>query len=90
MALQAGQELHAGWFPDGVSTAELSGLRDAEFLPDTVASAVGVPEAAGLEPIDQLIEYFSDKRALLVLDTCEHLVDAMAVLPTSSSAAPPI
>ncbi|NUP41011.1 MAG: LuxR family transcriptional regulator [Streptomyces sp.] len=79
VALQAGQELQAGWFPDGVSVAELSGLRDAEFLPDTVASAVGVPEAAGLEPIDQLIAYFSDKRALLILDTCEHLVDAMAV-----------
>ncbi|MFC5241950.1 ATP-binding protein [Streptomyces atrovirens] len=66
-------------FPDGVSIAELSGLRDAEFLPNTVASAVGLPEVASTEPMDQLIDHFSDKQALLVLDTCEHLVEAMAV-----------
>jgi non-specific serine/threonine protein kinase len=78
IALQASQELNSQ-FADGVSVAELSGLRDAEFLPNTVASAVGLSESAGLEPIGQLIEYYSGKRALLVLDTCEHLVDAMAV-----------
>lgn len=66
-------------FPDGVSIAELSGLRDAEFLPNTVATAVGLPEMASQEPMDQLIDHFADKQALLVLDTCEHLVDAMAV-----------
>ncbi|CAL9656554.1 ATP-binding protein [Streptomyces sp. enrichment culture] len=66
-------------FPDGVSVAELSGLRDAEFLPNTVASAVGLPEVASTEPMDQLIDHFSDKHALLVLDTCEHLVEAMAM-----------
>ncbi|MBQ0914602.1 LuxR family transcriptional regulator [Streptomyces sp. RM99] len=66
-------------FPDGVSIAELSGLRDAEFLPNTVATAVGLPEIASSEPMDQLIDHFADKQALLVLDTCEHLVDAMAV-----------
>ncbi|MEU7295142.1 LuxR C-terminal-related transcriptional regulator [Streptomyces exfoliatus] len=66
-------------FPDGVSIAELSGLRDAEFLPNTVATAVGLPEIVSKEPMDQLIDHFADKQALLVLDTCEHLVDAMAV-----------
>ncbi|MFD3343809.1 LuxR C-terminal-related transcriptional regulator [Streptomyces anthocyanicus] len=66
-------------FPDGVSIVELSGLRDAEFLPNTVATAVGLPEIASTEPMDQLLGHFADKQALLVLDTCEHLVDAMAV-----------
>lgn len=78
IALQAMQDLDDE-FPGGITIAELSGLRDAEFLPNTVACAVGLPEAAGMEPIDQLIDYFSDERALLVLDTCEHLVDAIAV-----------
>ncbi|MER6600987.1 ATP-binding protein [Streptomyces parvus] len=66
-------------FPDGVSIAELSGLRDPEFLPHTVATAVGLPEIASKESMDQLIDHFADKQALLVLDTCEHLVDAMAM-----------
>ncbi|MFF9197825.1 ATP-binding protein [Streptomyces sp. NPDC014779] len=66
-------------FPDGVFITELSGLRDAEFLPNTVASAVGLPEIASQEPMDQLIDHFAEKRTLLVLDTCEHLVEAMAV-----------
>ncbi|MFC9976625.1 ATP-binding protein [Spirillospora sp. NPDC127200] len=66
-------------FPDGVGIVELSGLRDAELLPSTVASALGLPEIAAQHPMDQLLEYFADKRALLVLDTCDHLVDAMAV-----------
>ncbi|POX37718.1 LuxR family transcriptional regulator [Streptomyces sp. Ru73] len=78
VAVRAAHQLAVD-FPDGVSIAELSGLRDAEFLPNTVASAVGLREIAAQEPMDQLIDHFADKRALLVLDTCEHLVDAMAV-----------
>ncbi|WP_331752725.1 LuxR C-terminal-related transcriptional regulator [Streptomyces anthocyanicus] len=78
VAVRAAHQLAVD-FPDGVSVAELSGLRDAEFLPNTVASAVGLPEIASTEPMDQLIDHFSDKHALLVLDTCEHLVEAMAM-----------
>ncbi|MER7395217.1 LuxR C-terminal-related transcriptional regulator [Streptomyces sp. NPDC000151] len=78
IALRAAQQLSVD-FPDGVTVAELSGLRDAEFLPHTVASATGLPEIVAQSAMDQLIEYFADKRALLVLDTCEHLVDAVAM-----------
>jgi len=78
VALRAAHQLSAA-FPGGVSVTELSGLRDAELLPNTVASAVGLPEIAAQQPMDQLIEHFSDRRALLVLDTCEHLVDAVAM-----------
>ncbi|WP_460369221.1 ATP-binding protein, partial [Actinocorallia lasiicapitis] len=78
IALRAAQQLRAE-FPDGVSIVELSGLRDAEFLPNTVASAVGLPEVTSRQPMEQLLEHFAEKRALLVLDTCEHLVDAVAM-----------
>ncbi|WP_460366729.1 ATP-binding protein [Actinocorallia lasiicapitis] len=78
VALRAAHQLSLD-FLDGVTIAELSGLRDAEFLPNTVASAIGLPEMAAQQPMDQLIAHFADKRALLVLDTCEHLVDAMAM-----------
>jgi len=67
IALRAAHQMSVD-FPDGVSIAELSGLHDAEML----ASAVGLPEIAAQHPMDQLMEYFADKRALLVLDTCEH------------------
>ncbi|MFJ3666780.1 ATP-binding protein [Streptomyces sp. NPDC090106] len=78
VAVRAAHQLAVD-FPDGVHIAELSGLRDPEFLPNTVAHAVGLPEAASQNPMDQLIDHFADAQALLVLDTCEHLVDAMAV-----------
>lgn len=48
---------------------ELGGLRHAEFLPNTVASAVGLPEIASREPMEQLIDRFEEKRTLLTLDT---------------------
>ncbi|MFC7219202.1 ATP-binding protein [Streptomyces polyrhachis] len=78
VALRAAHELSVD-FADGVSIVELSGLRDAELLPHTVAAAVGLPEIAAQDSMGQLIDYFADKQALLVLDTCEHLVDAMAM-----------
>ncbi|MCP2342092.1 ATP-binding protein [Actinomadura rupiterrae] len=78
IAVRAAHQL-ATAFPDGVSITELSGLGDGELLPNTVASAVGLPEVAALPPMDQLIEHFADRRALLLLDTCEHLVDAVAM-----------
>jgi predicted ATPase/DNA-binding CsgD family transcriptional regulator len=82
IALQSAQDLDSE-FPGGVKVVELSGLRDGEFLPNTVASAVGLPETAGTQPIDQLIQYFTEERALLVLDTCEHLIDAVALFTES-------
>lgn len=68
-------------FPAGVHFVELSGLRDPELLPNAVAAVVDLPEqsdAVGDSPLHSLISYFADKQPLIVLDTCEHLVDACA------------
>ncbi|NBE56083.1 ATP-binding protein [Streptomyces boluensis] len=68
-------------FPAGVHFVELSGLRDPELLPNAVAAVVDLPErseAPGSSQLHALIAYFADKRLLIVLDTCEHLVDAAA------------
>lgn len=68
-------------FPAGVHFVELSALRDPELLPNAVAAVVDLPEqsdAAGERPLHSLISYFAGKRLLIVLDTCEHLVDACA------------
>jgi non-specific serine/threonine protein kinase len=67
-------------FADGVWLAELSSLRNAELLPRTVAAALGLPDQASGDPVDLLADHLADRHALLVLDTCEHLVDACAKL----------
>ncbi len=67
-------------YPDGVWLAELAALSDPTLVLRTVAVAVGVPSAPGLETFDALRESLRDKRVLLLLDNCEHLVDACAEL----------
>jgi predicted ATPase/DNA-binding CsgD family transcriptional regulator len=67
-------------FPDGVYLAELSGLRDPELLPHTVATRMGLPEQDARSRLDAVLDYLRDRELLLILDTCEHLVDACAML----------
>ncbi|MEV0323500.1 ATP-binding protein [Streptomyces sp. NPDC050658] len=67
-------------FPDGVWLAELSALRDPELLPGTLAAVLGLPEQTGVQPLDAVVEFLHQRRALIVIDTCEHLVDACAML----------
>ncbi|AZP18689.1 LuxR family transcriptional regulator [Streptomyces aquilus] len=72
--------------PDGVYFVELSELRDPELLANAVAAVVELPEQserAARTPLEALIAYFGARRLLLVLDTCEHLVDACAVFAQS-------
>ncbi|MFF5717749.1 BTAD domain-containing putative transcriptional regulator [Streptomyces buecherae] len=79
-------------FPDGVWLVEFAGLRAAtvEDLAQAVATAVGIRDDAALAPRDprtpapprRLAAALRDRRALLVLDNCEHVVDAAAELVT--------
>ncbi|MEV0091385.1 LuxR C-terminal-related transcriptional regulator [Streptomyces sp. NPDC050738] len=69
-----------GEFVDGVVLAELSALHDPELLPHTIAHALGLPEQAGRPLLDIVIEHLQERRLLLVIDTCEHLLDACALL----------
>ncbi|MDM0000734.1 winged helix-turn-helix domain-containing protein [Variovorax sp. J22P240] len=77
LAIEAARSLAAG-FPDGVSIAELGPVSAAEFLPATVAEALGFPQGAGTPSLDRIASAISHRRMLLVLDNCEHLVDAAA------------
>ncbi|MFD9328532.1 LuxR C-terminal-related transcriptional regulator [Streptomyces sp. NPDC060065] len=67
-------------FPDGVWLAELSALRDPELIPATLAAVLELPEQSGMEPLDAVVAHLQGRRLLIVLDTCEHLVDACAML----------
>ncbi|MGA4843844.1 ATP-binding protein [Streptomyces sp. G45] len=67
-------------FADGVWLAELSGLGDPELVPATLAAVLELPEQPGMEPLDAVVAHLRGRRLLIVLDTCEHLVDACALL----------
>jgi predicted ATPase/transcriptional regulator with XRE-family HTH domain len=70
-----------GWpYPDGVWLAELAALADPDLVPQETAAAVGVREAAGRPLTDTLCRALRDRRLLLVLDNCEHLLEACAAL----------
>lgn len=70
-------------FADGVLVVELADLRNAGLLANTVATSVGLAEQSGRWRVTALIEHIADKQILIILDNCEHLVDACAVLVSS-------
>jgi predicted ATPase len=67
-------------YPGGVWLVELAPLSDPELLPQTVASVFGIATHPTLSPTELLINFLHQKTALLILDNCEHLVDASAFL----------
>ncbi len=69
----------AGEFSDGVAWVELAPLADPELLPVYVIDALGLEHGAR-PPLATLLESLRDREMLLVLDNCEHLVQACAVL----------
>ena len=82
LALEVAREL-AGTYPDGAWLVELAPLSDPELVPQAVAAALGVRERSekSEQPfIPSLIDALRSKELLLVLDNCEHLVDACAHL----------
>jgi predicted ATPase/class 3 adenylate cyclase len=79
LSLHAAAEVIHG-FPDGVWFVELGALRDAQLVPQAVASALGVKEAAGRPVLEALLDFLRNRRLLLMLDNCEHLLQACAEL----------
>ncbi|MFJ6390569.1 ATP-binding protein [Streptomyces sp. NPDC091972] len=67
-------------FPDGVRFVHLAGLRDPELVPLAVADAIGLLDHSAGPPTDALVAHVRDRRVLLVLDNCEHLLGACAHL----------
>jgi len=67
-------------FPDGAWFVELGDVRQPEHVVARVAAAVGVHEEPGRPLLDTLADSLRHRRAILVLDNCEHLVDACAAM----------
>jgi predicted ATPase/DNA-binding SARP family transcriptional activator len=80
----------AGDWPDGIWMAELAAVTDAADVPQAILGSIGLRESRLLPDGTQritsrdartrLLEGLADARALLVLDNCEHLIDACAHL----------
>jgi len=70
----------AGRFADGVWLAELAGLADPDQVPPAVATALGLQHNGSGPVIEALAEVLAARQVLLVLDNCEHLIDAVARL----------
>lgn len=65
-------------FQDGVWLVELAPVADPAFIVSAIASVFEIREAQGVPLINLVIDYLRAKQLLLVLDNCEHLVEASA------------
>ena len=67
-------------YPDGVWLVEFAHLADPARVPQVLATALSVREEADRPLLVTLVDHLRPKRVLLLLDNCEHLIDACAGL----------
>jgi predicted ATPase/DNA-binding NarL/FixJ family response regulator len=79
LALRAAAGLRRA-FRDGVWLVRLDQVRDDALVAQAVAGALGLQDRAGYAQAAMLADYLGERQLLLVLDNCEHLVDAVAKL----------
>src|SRR5512132_771309 len=70
-------------FSDGVFFVALAPLDQPSLIPSAIAQALGYVEKNNLSPEERLIEGIANKRMLLVLDNCEHLIEDVTRLASS-------
>jgi predicted ATPase/DNA-binding CsgD family transcriptional regulator len=79
LALAAASEL-VERFEDGVWMVELASLAEPSLVPQAVAFTLGVRERPGSSLTEALSDYLRTRNLLLILDNCEHLIEACAEL----------
>ncbi|MFB9908865.1 ATP-binding protein [Allokutzneria oryzae] len=67
-------------FADGVWLVELAALQDPALLPQAVADALGLRDQSARAPLAVVVDHLQGKQLLLVVDNCEHLVQACCVV----------
>src|SRR4030095_5104701 len=65
-------------FPDGAWFIELAPLTNPNLIPQSILAALHLGEQAGKSPLQVLKEQLNDKKLFLILDNCEHLIEASA------------
>jgi predicted ATPase/class 3 adenylate cyclase/DNA-binding CsgD family transcriptional regulator len=79
LAVQVANQL-ADENADGVWYVDLAPITDPDLVPVTAAHALGLPDQPGRSTMDTLLRFVRDRQMLVVLDNCEHLLDACANL----------
>jgi predicted ATPase/DNA-binding SARP family transcriptional activator/DNA-binding CsgD family transcriptional regulator len=79
LALELARDL-IGIYPDGVWLVELAPLAEGALVVQVAADTLGVQEQPDRPPLESLIDALRNKEVLLLLDNCEHLIDAAARL----------
>jgi predicted ATPase/class 3 adenylate cyclase/DNA-binding NarL/FixJ family response regulator len=79
LAIEIASQL-SGEFVDAVWYVDLAPITDPELVPVTVARALGLPDQPGRSTMDTLTRFVAERQMLVVLDNCEHLLDASAAL----------
>jgi predicted ATPase/class 3 adenylate cyclase len=77
LGLQVAAELLDG-SGDGVWLVELAALSDGDAVPPAICGALGIPGAPGRPVLDALLDALAFQGVLIMLDNCEHLIDACA------------
>jgi predicted ATPase len=65
-------------YPDGVWRVELAPVAEGVALARSIAAVLGIRDVPGQEALDVLVHWARNRRLLLVLDNCEHLVNAVS------------
>ncbi|MEV0230926.1 hypothetical protein [Nonomuraea sp. NPDC050786] len=73
---------HQVWsqYPDGVWLADLASVQDAGVVKHTIASALGIADRSSRAESELLSEWVGERDMLLIIDTCEHVVQGCAEL----------
>jgi predicted ATPase/class 3 adenylate cyclase len=79
LSIQVASELLNN-YPDGTWLVELAPVTDPTLVPQAIVTTLGLIDQAGRPPLTVLTDYLQDKQALLILDNCEHLIQACAQL----------
>jgi predicted ATPase/class 3 adenylate cyclase/DNA-binding CsgD family transcriptional regulator len=88
LAIQIAGQL-SGEFGDEVWYVDLAPITDPDLVPLTVVRAFRLPDQPGRSTMDALTRFIADRQLLVVLDNCEHLLDATAALVVTLLAACP-
>jgi predicted ATPase/class 3 adenylate cyclase/DNA-binding CsgD family transcriptional regulator len=88
LAVQVAGQI-AAQFRDGAQYVDLAPITEPDLVPVTAARALGLPDVPGRSATDALLRFIADRQMLLVLDNCEHLLDATAALVAAMLAACP-
>ncbi len=88
LAIRIGTDLRRG-FRDGTWLVELAEVRDPALIGNATLAALDLRDQAATEPRALLLSYMRDKELLLVVDNCEHLLEAAALLVTDILGAAP-